>query len=264
MPNLYRIKEKLDNVFHIGLACFFGIVIASGIWCFVTGHSTKDRLPNFWAYPMLVVAVITALSRAVTLLLNKLVKPISRATFEEKLSILEECGIKLAEPFTVDYLLKSYSRADYEKAGFEKLLVGLGTTEEQEPYRNLCVNLWHFDTECIEDDGDYKKIAERMAEMTKGSLRFENVRDSVDIEKEKASLSFSFNGQDIKINCKVEDDWVDTAVFNQFVNLLKQADPSKVYIYYDLGGQDCIIGCVTKKELKRLNDYGIDFGLLSC
>ena len=263
MPNLYRIKEKLDNVFHISLACFFAIVIASGIWCFATGHSTRARLPNFWAYPMLVVAVITVLSRAAAFLLDKLVKPLSCGKLEEKLSILEECGIKLAAPFTVNDLLESYSRADYEKAGFEKLLIVLGITEEQEPYRNHCVNLWYFDTECIEDDGDYKKIAERMAEMTQGSLWFENVRDSVDIENEKASLSFSFNGQEIEIDCKVEDDWVDTAVFNQFVNLLKQADPSKVYIYYDLGGQDCIIGCVTKKELKRLNNYDINFEPLS-
>ena len=270
MPNLYRIKEKLDIVYHIGVACFIALVVASGIWCFVTGHA-RGRLPNFWVYPILVVTVITVLSLAVARLLDKLVKPLSHATsekpkepslsLEEKLSILEECGIKLAAPFTIDDLI---DRVGYEKGDYKNLLIGLGMTEEQEPYRNHCVNLWYFDTECIEDDGDYKRIAERMAEMTQGSLRLENIRDSVDIENEKASLSFSFNGQETEINCEVQVDWVDPAVFSIFINLLKQADPSKVYISYNLYGQDCIIGCVTKDELKRLNDYGINFGPLSC
>jgi hypothetical protein len=180
-------------------------------------------------------------------------------TLEQKIAVLADCGLKLSEPFTVDDLLTSWDRVDYERSGYNLTLVGLGMTEEQEPWRNHCVNLWHFDTECIEDNGDYRRIAERMTEMAQGSLRLENIQDHVDIEKDEAWLSFFFRGEDIRINCKVEDDWVDASIFIRFVELLGQSDPSKIYIYYDLGGQDCIIGCVTKEELKKLNNKGIKF-----
>jgi len=172
-------------------------------------------------------------------------------TLEQKLELLADGGLKLAEPFTTNDLLVSWVRKEYEKPGFNMVLVGLGMTEEQEPWRNHCVNLWHFDTECIEDHGNYKKIAERMAELTQDSLHLENIRDYVDVENEVAWFSFSFKGQEIKVECKVEDDWVDTIIFAKFVELLNTADPSKVYIYYDLGGQDCIIGCVSKGELSH-------------
>ena len=183
----------------------------------------------------------------------------SQMTLEQKLEVLASCGLRLAEPFTCDDLLKSWNRVDYEKPGYDLVLVGLGMTEEQEPWRNHCVSLWHFDTECIEDHGDYKKIAERMAAMTQGSLTIENVRDYVDVERKDAWFSFSFRGKDIKIQCEVQDDWVDATIFGRFVEFLAQSDSAKIYVYYDLGGQDCLIGCVTKEQLKSLNRQGIRF-----
>ena len=182
-----------------------------------------------------------------------------RMTLEQKLEVLAGCGLRLAKPFTYDDLLKSWNRADYEKPGYDLVLVGLGMTEEQEPWRNHCVNLWRFDTECIEDHGDYKKIAERMTEISEGSLSLENFQDSVDVEKKEAWLSFTFRGKAIKIPCEVQDDWVDPTIFGRFVELLAQSDSAKTYVYYDLGGQDCLIGCVTKEQLKSLNRQGIRF-----
>lgn len=42
-----------------------------------------------------------------------------------------------------------------------------------------------------------------------------------------------------------------------------EIDSSKIYIYYDLGGQDCIIGCVSKENLKALKKRGVKFGPLT-
>ena len=180
-------------------------------------------------------------------------------TMEQKLEVLANCGLRLSDPFKPADLLTSWGREDYEKPGFDLVLVGLGMAEEQEPWRNHCVNLWHFDTECIEDHGDYKRIVERMVELTQGSMPLENIHDYVDLEKKEAWLSFSFRGKEIKVKCKVEDDWVDSTIFTKFVDLLAKSAPNKVFIYYNLGGQDCIIGCVTRDELKQLNYQGIKF-----
>jgi hypothetical protein len=180
-------------------------------------------------------------------------------TLENKLDALKECGLQLASPFTRNDLLKSWQREDYEKDGFDLVLVGLGMTEEKEPWRNHSVNVWHFDTESIEDNGDYKRIAERMVEMSQGSLPLENIEDHVDIEKGQAWLSFTFEGKSIKVDCAVKDDWVDPAIFGRFVDLLTQSDPSKIFIYYVLGGQDCIISCVTKNNFECLKSQGLNF-----
>jgi hypothetical protein len=86
-------------------------------------------------------------------------------TLEQKLEILAGCGLSLAPPFTTQDLLESWPREEFEKPGFTLTLVGLGMTEERPPWRNHCVNVWHLDTECIEDHGSYVRVAQRMAEL---------------------------------------------------------------------------------------------------
>ena len=183
-------------------------------------------------------------------------------TLEQKLAILAECGLSLALPFTAQDLLESWPRERFEKPGFTLALVGLGMTEERPPWRNHCVNVWHFDTECIEDDGSYLRIAERMAELTQGTLVLENVRDHVDLEAGIASLDFEHSGEPVHIDLSVNDDWVDPAVFSHFVRMLSMLDPSKVFLYHDTQGQDCIIACVTRDQFGALREAGVNFEAL--
>ena len=184
-------------------------------------------------------------------------------TLERKLEVLAECGLNLAPPFTAENLLKSWPREQFEKPGFAMTLVGLGMTEEQPPWRNHSVNVWHLDTECIEDTGDYVRIAERMAELTQGSLVIGNLRDQVDVEAGIANLDFDHSGRLVHLDFKVDNDWVDPAVFSHFVRLLALSDPSKVYLYHDTGGQDCVIACVTLDQFAALKTAGVRFALLS-
>jgi hypothetical protein len=183
-------------------------------------------------------------------------------TLERKLAILGECGLSLAAPFTVQDLLESWPREEFEKPGFSMTLVGLGMTEEQPPWRNHCVNAWHFDTECIEDNGSYTRIAKRLIEMTQGALVIENVQDQVDIEAGIASLDFEHSGHPVHIDFKVNDDWVDPAVFSHFVRMLATSAPSKVFLYYDTKGQDCVIACVERDQFAALVKAGVGFETL--
>jgi hypothetical protein len=180
-------------------------------------------------------------------------------TLERKLAILAECGLSLAPPFTSKDLLDSWPREHFEAPGFTLALVGLGMTEEQPPWRNHCVNAWHFDTECIEDDGSYVRIAERMAELTQGSLVLENVRDKVDIEAGVASLDFEHSSRAVHLVFEVDNDWVDPAVFSHFVRMLEVSDPSKLFLHHDTGGQDCVIACVTRDQFAAISAVGVNF-----
>jgi hypothetical protein len=184
-------------------------------------------------------------------------------TLERKLEILAECGLSLASPFTAQDLLESWPREEFEKPGFALALVGLGMTEERPPWRNHSVNVYHFDTECIEDNGSYVQIVQRMAELTQGSLVIENARDEVNLEAGIANLDFEHFGKPVHMDFKVNDDWVDPAVLSQCVPMLALSDPSKVFLYHDTRGQDCVIACVTRDQFAALKQAGVNFELLS-
>jgi hypothetical protein len=180
-------------------------------------------------------------------------------TLEQKLDILADCGFRLSKPFTPENLLESWGRDAFEQPGFELVLVSLGIMEEYEPWRNHCDNLWHFDSECIEDHGDYKRIAERMVEMTQGDLVLENIKDYVNIEESTAWLSYIYQGKPIKLLLSVNDDWVDWHVFSTFAKLLETTASNSLYVLYNLDGQDCLIGYVSYTQLIKLNKYGLNF-----
>jgi hypothetical protein len=182
-----------------------------------------------------------------------------KMTLEQKLDSLAQFGFCLEAPFNSANLLESWSREAFEEPGFNLVLVGLGMTEEHPPWRNHCANVWHFDTECIEDDGAYVRIAQRMMEMAQGSLPITNLRDHVDVESEVAWLEFEVGGAKKHIDLVVKDDWVDASIFGHFVDLLENSDPTKIFLYHDLGGQDCIIACAAIEQYQQMRHAGLAF-----
>jgi hypothetical protein len=173
-------------------------------------------------------------------------------TIEEKLAALAGCGLRLKDQFGVTDLADSWGREALDEPGWDLALVCLGMTQEEPPWTPHCDNLWHFDTECIEGEGSYVGIAKRMAEMAQGSLPLSDIQDHVDFDAAEAWLRFKCQGKSIRIDCEVQDDWVDPSLFGHFVELLAKCDQAKLFIYYDLGGQGCIIGCVTRAEYAQL------------
>ena len=83
-------------------------------------------------------------------------------TLEEQLAHLSRVGIHLKTEFNVETLLESWDRAQYEKTPYQLTLSRLGGELEREPWTPLSDHVWDFDTECIEDHGDYIRIAERI------------------------------------------------------------------------------------------------------
>ena len=172
-------------------------------------------------------------------------------TIEAKLRALAECGFKLRDQFTVSDLVESWGREALDKPGFELSLVCLGMTQEVPPWSARCETLWHFDTECIEGDGSYVHIAKRMAEMAQGSLPFSDFEDHVDVSEETLGCGSSAGARRCTLTGN-KGDWVDSSIFGTFVLLLARHDPNKVFICYDLAGQDCIIGCATRDHFEML------------
>ena len=183
-----------------------------------------------------------------------------KLTFEEQLANLATCGISLKPGIPQEVLLDEWETEDYERDPYQLLMVALGSDIGEEDYGFLSSNIWHFDTECIEDHGDYARIAYRMAELAGGDLPLQRIEDYVDIEKRNAWLGFRIGWRKYKWTFEVEDDWVDTKVFGGFDSLLRERQKRKRFTYLDLGGQDCLIGCATQEQIEQLRQVtGLDF-----
>lgn len=173
-------------------------------------------------------------------------KPSKLVTFEDQLRILAECGIHLGSTIANEQLEQAISREAVEHEPFRSLLCAMGQeipggVADSPGY--FSDNIWHFDTECIEGHGDYRRIAQRMSTLAQGALPLEEIRDFVDVDGGTAWVSFSLDGQTLKWPAKVDGDWVDPTILTRFVHLLGSRDKAPGYTYIDLGGQDFLIGC---------------------
>jgi hypothetical protein len=175
-----------------------------------------------------------------------------KLSLEEQLRVLSECGIKLSPGITADHLLASWAREQYEKEPYRMVLLAMGSEIEQEPFGPASNDIWHFDTECIEDHGDYVLIANRMRDLAGSDLPIQSLRDYVEVDAGTAWLSFQLDGKEIRWEAEVQDDWVDPTILSRFVELLKSRRTGREYTYLDLHGQDCLIGCSSEQQMKSL------------
>ena len=183
-----------------------------------------------------------------------------RPSLDEQIESLAACGISLSPGLSKEDLLSEYEAEEFIDEPYLLLLVALGGETEEENSRPISTNIRTFDTECIEDHGDYARIATRLRDLTGGDLPLQDIRDYVDVEKEQAWIAFSLDGQEYKWEFEVESDWVDTQIFSLFDSLLRSRPTNKRFTYLNLDGQDCLIGCATPEQFERLKaTSGLDF-----
>lgn len=129
---------------------------------------------------------------------------------EEQLDALAQLGLRLNEGVTVDDLLYSWDREEYERQPFDTLLFTLGCEVERRPWgRHVSDNAWNFDVECIEDTGDYVAIVGNLCRIAGISNLIRELKDFVDIEAGKAWLKYNIGGQIRYYDIPVDDDWAD-------------------------------------------------------
>lgn len=170
-------------------------------------------------------------------------------SLEQQLADLAACGVRLTPSATPAALLSEWPAADFEEPPYLLAAIALGNEDQR-----FSENLWHFDTECIEDHGDYRRIAERFRDLAVGEFPIEEIEDFVDLEEEKAWLTFKLDGETQRFDPRIEDDWVDPEVLSWFVALLADRNTGRRFTYLDTGGQDCLIGYFSAEELERLKE----------
>ena len=174
--------------------------------------------------------------------------------------MLAKAGIVLNPRVRPESLLLAFTREQFEGDPYRLLLCVMGEEGEDAEYPSD--QIWHFDTECIEGDWSYIRIATRMATLAGDALPLEQIGDSVDLEAGTAWLSFALDGQTYRWDVEVNDDWVDSSVLSRFAQLLEARKVGRRFTYVDLKGQDCLIGCATRgREIAVEISYRINCGM---
>src|SRR5438093_799213 len=112
--------------------------------------------------------------------------PLPTVTVAQALDQLPGLGIHVRSGVTQEDLLLTLEGTMESPVDWVSLLCVLGSEVERRPFQRMSDDIWHFDAECIEDDGDYARVAERFVILTKGLLPLKDLRDRVDIENETA------------------------------------------------------------------------------
>lgn len=91
-------------------------------------------------------------------------------SLEDQLIHLEKLGFSLNSGFYIEDLLEEFDRIEYEKNLYKTLLMAMGgeVKVKNRTWVPFSKNIWHFDTECIEEQGDYVRIAHRLRDLAEG------------------------------------------------------------------------------------------------
>ncbi len=173
-------------------------------------------------------------------------------SFEEQLKTFERLGFVLNPTIKVDDIDRWGGKSEFDTPPFMTMYITLGQTIEREPWTPLTDRVWHFDMEAIEDHGAYVDIMKNLERITRGELKFSNLKDYVDVENKKAWVSFSVRNKAYKWNLEVVDDWADPQLFSKVVELTKILKTKGRFTYFDTGGQDSVIGFETLESREAI------------
>ncbi|EGR0209181.1 hypothetical protein D8T65_23745 [Vibrio vulnificus] len=142
---------------------------------------------------------------------------------EEQIEKLSDIGLSLNKGVTINDLLLSYSREEYESNPFDLILFVYGIEIEEEPWgRFVCDQAWNFDVEAIEDDGSYTEIVKQFHRITGRAKSLEGLRDSVNLEEHYAELQYSVDGVNRLMKPEIDDDWADAKTIDIILSDLRQ------------------------------------------
>jgi len=177
-------------------------------------------------------------------------------TLEEQLEKLGALGLKLDDGITVDDLLYSFDRVDYEERPFDMILFVLGIEVEREPWeRPVCSRVWNFDTECIGETGDYVSIVNRLCQVADQPNRLTDVSDFVDVDTGKAWLKYKVNGTERNWTVDVNDDWADTLTLGY---VMDDIEHDGCRFYFKDNGQAMVLFYLDAGAAAELNRLSSD------
>jgi len=179
-----------------------------------------------------------------------------RKTVETMLAELAAVGLNLREGVELEQVFANFDRRALEKDGFPLLLAVMGDEQlDPKTFRSLgwlSDDVWHFDTEAIEDHGSYTRIVESCLRLAGTDLKIDDIQDFVDVEAGVAWVEATVSGQRRRVDLKIDNDWVDPMIFGRVQDWLNESGTGRRFFSSDLG-QDVLLVCRQADEIQKIS-----------
>lgn len=170
---------------------------------------------------------------------------------EQQLAKLAEIGLKLNDGVTVDDLIYSFDRSEYEEAPFDLILTVFGFDIESEPEeRSICSRVWNFDMECIEATGDYTRIVKRLCKVADKPDCLEAVSDFFDLDAGEGWLRYKVTGIQRDWPLEVNEDWADTMTLSYVMDDIQSGN---CYFFARDNGQAMVLFYLSSEAAAQIN-----------
>lgn len=173
---------------------------------------------------------------------------------ETQIDALREAGLSLNPGRTIDELLTSWPRADYERDPYNLIFFMYGCEVEAEPWgRAFCARGWNFDMECLTTAGDYVYAFTEIVRITGQPQIATDMSDDFDIDAETATISYTLNGRKTALRAIVDNDWADPEAVTAFVRDIEAAIGDGRHFWASDNGQASVLFFLTDAEAARIN-----------
>lgn len=178
---------------------------------------------------------------------------------ETQIAALREAGLALAPGRTVEELLVSWPRGDYESDPYGLILFMYGSEVEVEPAgRAFCERGWNFDMECVVAAGDYVRALTPIVRTTGRPDLVTQMSDDFDIDAETAEIKYVIAGRARTITARVDNDWADPKALAAFLADIEDAIGDGRRFWAADNGQASILFFLTDAEAATVNALRAD------
>lgn len=183
---------------------------------------------------------------------------------ETQIDALKRGGLTLAPGRTIEELLTSWPREDYESDPYNLILFMYGSDVEAEPWgRAFCERGWNFDMECLVQKGDYVSAFENILRITGQPQIATGLSDNFDIAAKTCEIRYSLNGQPKVLKARIDNDWADPQAVAAFLRDIETAISDGRHFWAADNGQASILFFLTDAEAAKVNELRDDI-LVRC
>jgi len=173
---------------------------------------------------------------------------------ETQIAALAHAGLALEPGRTVDELLHSWPRGDYESDPYNLLLVMYGSEVEAEPGGRLfCARGWNFDMECLVQAGDYVIAFTDILRITGQPQLVTDLSDTFSIDATTAEIRYAIAGRPRTLKARVDNDWADPEAIAAFMRDIETTRADGRRYWAADNGQASVLFFLTDAEASGVN-----------
>lgn len=155
---------------------------------------------------------------------------------------------------SIDELLTSWPRADYESDPYNLILFMYGSEVEAEPRgRAFCERGWNFDMECLSEAGDYVLAFKEILRTTGQPQLATQISDNFDLDAEVCEIKYTMSGRQRVLSARVDNDWADPQAVAAFVRDIEVTLDDGRHFWAADNGQASILFFLTDAEAAQVN-----------